>query len=662
MDPMSGTPLPHLSYIIKALLHSKCITTNPCPYSLKFDSSGMRGYNTCRTLMTGSAVEDLNFNLSDLSYYTQCSCSRDPFGLSEDECLTVFVYQEYNIGFPHQGFLNRYDFSINTNYTHPGYVRLEPVSQRYDFSKYLEYKETGPFLKHFKTGLKGSSSWLDKRMVTGVEFHDMLSVALEWIQRDRPSKWPSSTIIEEITKSSCILAAKPHPNSVDPDIEWQILFPEAEKILATKALSQEQRYCFSVFKVLVDCQTRELEDKLSTNHLKSILYFTCEVAPPSCWHENIGGIVLYMIQKLSESLREGQLPNYFLKENNMIDHFSDQGRQLLEEKIEAIRLFPVMSILFIAKRHGILCSSAIDCIIDDFERYRSEGGLIETIQSVFVPSTMKLAKSQSYYGINPQQMFNIVNSAYEELLVLAKSQSSIDIPEFPEFFKKLLLSEKDEKNRFLCAFCFDSHYHTSLNESLFEGTETKTLQEVVGTEIEEKYGNLKIPINLISSPIAAARFLDDIAHMLYSSQEYDNSAYFLRCGIAKVKKELTDDGSINLTEIVDDEVRSDIVKQNYTRIQSLNVLLYNMLQHLYIDYQQMGQTDLFFEYMEDLEEVSDRMGDSSVYKWVSKLWEHFGSEERANVAKNKMQATVENSDGNPFGLASSKGSTFLLIM
>jgi hypothetical protein len=64
-----------------------------------------------------------------------------------------------------------------------------------------------------------------------------------------------------------------------------------------------------------------------------------------------------MIEILLESLKEKKIPHYFLPENNIIEHLSRELIYSLMEKVNAVREFPIMSIIFMAESHGVMSTS-----------------------------------------------------------------------------------------------------------------------------------------------------------------------------------------------------------------------------------------------------------------------------------------------------------------
>ena len=73
------------------------------------------------------------------------------------------------------------------------------------------------------------------------------SAANEWLDRIRPSSWPSPSLIKECEESlgACVVPKYPHDSTTQ--LEWRISFVDVEGALM-RSLSKTQRACYRIFK------------------------------------------------------------------------------------------------------------------------------------------------------------------------------------------------------------------------------------------------------------------------------------------------------------------------------------------------------------------------------------------------------------------------------
>ena len=171
-------------------------------------------------------------------------------------------------------------------------------------------------------------------------------IAKSWIDRIRPSNWPSKETIQTIVSKGCRVVLKPHEPSGEDETEFRFSFSESERILF-EALTCDQRKCFIAFKALMKFCIYNLEYKareeinLSTYSLKTIFLWACETIPVDHWQTTNGWSIclLYMIDNLYACVKARQLPGYFIPENNLLDNLKHSG--LLRIQIEKLRSHPI---------------------------------------------------------------------------------------------------------------------------------------------------------------------------------------------------------------------------------------------------------------------------------------------------------------------------------
>ena len=208
---------------------------------------------------------------------------------------------------------------IETRHTFPGYLRLRDFSGKYIrsqcnnvqlFNDYpfddirakmseesyftmdtFNFHQHGPVI----TATLGCSSLFLNVKHDFVQHYPCTAWPPEaepWVTRHRPSNWSTRETVEKIVSMGCSVVPKPHPLShrTSP-IKFRFSFSNAETILFQE-MSDEQRNCFKAFKALVklatgeigDCQRHEeMENEVSTYHLKTIFLWACETIDTNEW-------------------------------------------------------------------------------------------------------------------------------------------------------------------------------------------------------------------------------------------------------------------------------------------------------------------------------------------------------------------------------------------
>lgn len=301
----------------------------------------------------------------------------------DDTIICMMVGQE-KAG-PENGTKKDIDCFTDSQYTRPGYVCLHPkgptrqaksapaitrdrtrtmlmaeVSSRGTSSRtYLrkqnqiqeesEKVEENEPLTPRTFSAKPSAKTKRKKLPDNVEYALALrhpswpEVAAEWGTRGRNFGWPGNRIEKKIMASGCHVTPGAHPNSNDPDIEWEYTFYEAERVLDNEAISSVQRQCFILLCLL--CMDSLETGSISLRQLKSILYFCCETTDPQIWRTNKAVCVNKLLDSLLEAVRNGNLPDYFIPKNNTISHLKKEELLELEKSLSAIRNNPVQYLL-----------------------------------------------------------------------------------------------------------------------------------------------------------------------------------------------------------------------------------------------------------------------------------------------------------------------------
>ncbi|XP_023933535.1 uncharacterized protein LOC112042725 [Lingula anatina] len=156
--------------------------------------------------------------------------------------------------------------------------------------------------------------------------------AHEWLSRKRSSGWPSTEQVRTVKEFGCHLVPVANPGDRDSPTEWRISFVLGERHLAL-SLNQGQRRVYRIIKLIHKQRLGDL-GVLSTYHLKTTLFWLCERIPQERWTEQEMGQRFYdFLDLLIDFLSKKCIPNYFIRENNMIDYMIEQ---LVNENVEIL--------------------------------------------------------------------------------------------------------------------------------------------------------------------------------------------------------------------------------------------------------------------------------------------------------------------------------------
>ena len=156
------------------------------------------------------------------------------------------------------------------------------------------------------------------------------TLADKWADRKRAADWPSKDLISEIVSEGChVVPVFFHgiDSSLNPT-EWRLSFSQAEKKLI-HSLATEQRQSYVMAKLIIKQVIKKMKaDSLSTSsvektpssyHLKTIFLWKCEEKTLEKW-KNFLESVTDLLKTFADHLRKGNIPQYFVPENNLIGH------------------------------------------------------------------------------------------------------------------------------------------------------------------------------------------------------------------------------------------------------------------------------------------------------------------------------------------------------
>ena len=155
-----------------------------------------------------------------------------------------------------------------------------------------------------------------------------------WLQRKRC--WPDQGLVEKISSLPCYVMAKPHPFTTNKLLEWRFSFSSAELLLSS-AIKPWEKQCLMVLKAL----RRKYFQKpkvIASYHLKTVLFHVLESLPHHKRESLSRGAMLEkLFSELISCVRDKNLPNFFIPENNMFRHYEDADLFTVLSKLQDIR-------------------------------------------------------------------------------------------------------------------------------------------------------------------------------------------------------------------------------------------------------------------------------------------------------------------------------------
>ncbi|OWF38803.1 uncharacterized protein LOC110465854 [Mizuhopecten yessoensis] len=162
---------------------------------------------------------------------------------------------------------------------------------------------------------------LEVDLATAFHCPEWPDIARDWITRSRPHGWPTAAMIDNIVKQGCHVVPVGDKTSENVSVEWRVSFARAERSLV-HSLNHLQFKLYTLLKLFlkqVINKHEEVRDLISSYFLKTVVFFVAENTPKQLWSN--GGLLFINYQNclkmLTQWVREGHCPNYFVPKNNM---------------------------------------------------------------------------------------------------------------------------------------------------------------------------------------------------------------------------------------------------------------------------------------------------------------------------------------------------------
>ena len=152
-----------------------------------------------------------------------------------------------------------------------------------------------------------------------------------------PGAGPPQALVSKVVSYGTYVVAKPHPLSDSPDIEWRLSFSRGEVDLM-RSVTLKQRKAFRLAKRLCKLHFEDSSKCFCSYFIKTCFMWMVEGSPPSLWDTNMTHIVIKLLHRITECFIRGDLPNYFIRSCNMINHLTRDDRMGVVRTLNVIRL------------------------------------------------------------------------------------------------------------------------------------------------------------------------------------------------------------------------------------------------------------------------------------------------------------------------------------
>lgn len=536
VDPVSGIPLPHLTFIMQHIL----------PVEMVFKRSFVEGHLFQRKGVfyhfLGSFQDETEIFMRDISWKQKSNESMKMRISSKIPRIVVLSLEKeviYERGMqtwePMPGHLY-----VDCSATLPGYCRLKLPSS--------------DLVNNNDSVVRLGSNLFQKQIAVPDRLHSQINMGLPYqIQctgvrcftfpfyhrwkKERQSGFPSRNVISSIVEAGCTLIPKSHPKSISPEIEWKFDFSMAGCIIS-KSLTNAQRHGFYVLKIMLDNIVHHLPFK--TKHLKSVFLMTCEEIPPTAWAKNFSGCVLYVLDSLVTCLKERFLPHYFIPENNLLDCFRDDDVNTLCIIIKYIRIFPASVIQIVGEKHGYkFAGNLIKRLLSHAKDFSANKNFNVFVMELCLPLTVATAKfmaRKGFYG----ESFSILKRGLEQRLFVPDTNKKQESLSVSNLFESVLEKIKQKSSRVILASIYDENMGKNVSESIIK-KKGFALQTYLPWAVDHWIGWLKIPEKSIGHFTAIASFLYDYSKKEYWKQNSVLSELAITTAIRCIKELLTED-------------------------------------------------------------------------------------------------------------------------
>lgn len=236
-------------------------------------------------------------------------------------------------------------FKMDCGECYHGFTRLELISNNaeQDFHNHFCEKYNGKIYlsadKYFQEYNKASSLQLFRQLaqkktgpaltsegqdyVFAIAASDQLGFSDDFLNRIPISKYKSNLSADMLRKIQICVVPKAHEDSTQSCLEFRLSFSLLEKLLI-KSFTRKQKIYYCLLKSMSLENTKKKQKGFTSYHLKNLMFWTISEEDPSFWERPMIEVLPCLLFKKLKSYIKIGCPNYFVKENKMILHFSKE--------------------------------------------------------------------------------------------------------------------------------------------------------------------------------------------------------------------------------------------------------------------------------------------------------------------------------------------------
>ncbi|KAK3102347.1 hypothetical protein FSP39_010673 [Pinctada imbricata] len=589
VDPISRIPVPHLSFAITQITSRSEI----CYFFIPNKLVPVRETDSICT--TGGHSDGSEVLIMHKDKVKQCEEFSKMF--SHEKPLAILYQRETDVICDGKDTpLQSGQIRAEAGRSHPGYcnlcyfgeVQMLLTANRVRINENIDEKDT---------------------IVRGYRCPNWPFIANEWLTRN--SDWPSKDMRKEIANLGCMIAKKSHQHSALPEYEWQFIFNDAENILVNQCLTEYQLYVYGLFKACLDFHTRSLNAQLGTTHIKSTFFYVCEKVNKDTFENSPGACFIYLADALLRNLRERKVPNYFIRENNMVDHFEEKDMGDLTEVVDVIRCYPLQCLDIMMEERGYSRSETIHIIERSEEYYSKDRDPNAAFRMMFFPWMIRESRKHALNKQYRKALEKILDA--HQLLVLAPIPGDgkrLFIPSLENILTQTL-ETFDGTTKFMM-----KKELRNIMENIGMGSrKVKDLThgiDVAGT------GEMPIPSYVECNPLEEAFFLSRfgiIQHFAF--QNYENASIFYTAAIdllrnATAELELSNESEQMGYRQTDNTCMSRVAEYDSQAMWCFKNLL------------KLRKSEKLKPRMTHLEEICKRMRKAENVDFVMEAWDRIG--------------------------------------
>ncbi|OWF52403.1 uncharacterized protein LOC110447786 [Mizuhopecten yessoensis] len=362
---------------------------------------------------------------------------------------------------------------------------------------------------HFSMDIEGEGNCFIKHFTQTVESGDEIRQCLtclqwpteiekEFRERKRESNWLDQNTLREITKTECRVVPFLQQHRSRHDIDWLLIFPEAERRLAD-LLTNEQRHCFYIFHLVMQHQLLTIpqaEESITAisqllMHLDHVLLHACDTVQNHMWKMSPGSCFLYLVRSLGQFLHDRHLPHYVVRNRNLLTKLSVKDFGILEAASQETLRSPLQLFQKLFENHKLTNAWVLN-ELDLCNRLIGGHGANNDSKRVLLPLALRLSKEFMRRQC-PEKAFECIEVILNAVATSETDRNNPYTTDVSGFFAEIPNSEKDVS--FLCRLTVYLKLSLSIDISSFLPDVFTSLQEAIGPsyQLSQEIKDLPFP-------------------------------------------------------------------------------------------------------------------------------------------------------------------------